>query len=388
MVGGVPVGRGPGGPRALPAAPGHRPLALPAGGPRYGAPPALPAAASSHPSYPAAGTQPGLPSGPVVGTGYGPAPQSASYGAAQPAPSAGTAAEPTGRIIVPPAQVNAPGHGAEPTAYVTTGRSDVVDRPAISPPPSSAGAEYGSSSTAIYGTPPASAPPAPPADAPIGTFALQPRSAPPAGPDLEDDQAGRRSGRRNRPDECAGLRAQCEQLKEVAAAAAETAAQAALDAETARADFVTAQRTADDARHAVEAVVAEAADVAAQVATLEQAGTVTNEALQAETTHAAFAAYRRGDITSEQLREVFSRAGGWTPEHDRLSRRSTELRQAETEALRTRDAAVAAENAAGERAHVAAITARARDDEARTAAADARGRCAAAEACEQRQRRR
>jgi hypothetical protein len=385
MVGGVPVGRGPGGPpRALPAGPGARPLALPAGGSRYGAPPpALPAASG----YSTAAAQPALPSGPVVGTGYGPAPQSASYGA-QPPQQAGSPAEPTGRLIVPPAQVNAPSHGAEPTAYVAGGgRSDIVEVPTISAP-----SPTGSSTTGIYGAPPASAPPA------VGTFALQPRSAPPARSDIggergrgdgghEDDQPGRRSGRRNRPDECAALRAQCEQLREVAAAAAEAAAQAALDAETARADFVAAQRAADEARHAVEAVVQEAADVAAQVATLEQAGTATNEALQAETTHAAFAAYRRGDITSEQLREVFSRAGGWTPEHDRLSRRSTELRQAETEALRTRDAAVAAEHAAGERAHQAAITARARDDEARIAAADARGRCAAADACEQRQKR-
>jgi hypothetical protein len=131
----------------------------------------------------------------------------------------------------------------------------------------------------------------------------------------------------------------------------------------------------------------ETSDVAAQIATLDQAGAVTNEALQAETTHAAFAAYRRGDITSEQLREVFSRAGGWTPEHDRLSRRSTELRQEETDAIRAREAATAAEQAAGERAHVAALTARTRDEEARNAVADARGRCAAAEACEQRQKR-
>jgi hypothetical protein len=166
------------------------------------------------------------------------------------------------------------------------------------------------------------------------------------------------------------------------------AAQAAIDAETARADFVTAQRAADEARRAIETIAQEAVDVAARIATLEQAGPATNQALQAETTHAAFAAYRRGDISSEQLREVFSRAGGWTPEHDRLSRRSTELRAEEAEAIRARDAAVAAEHAAGERAHQAAMTARARDDEARNAAVDARGRCAAADACEQRQRRR
>ena len=44
-----------------------------------------------------------------------------------------------------------------------------------------------------------------------------------------------------------------------------------MDAETAQAEFVTAQRAADEARLAVDAVAQEAADVAAQVATLEQA---------------------------------------------------------------------------------------------------------------------
>jgi uncharacterized coiled-coil DUF342 family protein len=206
--------------------------------------------------------------------------------------------------------------------------------------------------------------------------------------DPPDDDRKAAKGRRGRPDPCATLRAECEALREIAANAAAAAAQAATDAESAHADFVSAQRTADEARRAIEEVVREATDVSNQVAQLERAHTGGQEKLQAETSHAAFAAYRRGDISAEQLREVFKRAEGWTPEHDRLSRRSNELRAQETELIRIRDAAILAEQVAGDEARTAAITARTLDEEARTAAVDARGRCAAADACEQRGRRR
>jgi hypothetical protein len=180
------------------------------------------------------------------------------------------------------------------------------------------------------------------------------------------------------------LRAECEQLRELAAAAAAAAAQAATDAESAHADFVASQRSADEARRALEEVVREATELANQVAQLEHGPAGTDEKLQAETSHAAFAAFRRGDISAEQLREVFKRAEGWTPEHDQLSRRSNELRAQETELIRIRDSAVLAEQVSGDWARTAAITARSLDEEARTAAVDARGRCAAADACEQR----
>jgi hypothetical protein len=199
----------------------------------------------------------------------------------------------------------------------------------------------------------------------------------------------RRSGRkRGRPDPCAGLRAECEQLREVAAAAAAAAAQAATEAESAHAAFVTTQLAADEARRALEDLLRESTEVSNQIAQLERAPSDANEKLQAETSHAAFAAYRRGDISAEQLREVFKRAEGWTPEHDRLSRRTNELRAQETELIRIRDAAILAEQVAGDVARTAAITARSLDEEARTAAVDARGRCAAADACERGNRRR
>jgi hypothetical protein len=253
------------------------------------------------------------------------------------------------------------------------------------------GATYGSTT---YGAPGAELAASPPVSDLPGRYgapaAIGPaessqtvRTDPPA-----SDRKATRPGRRGRPDPCAALRSACEQLRVLAAAAAAAATQAATDAESAHADFVSAQRSADEARRALEEVVREVTEVANQVADLDRAPTDGQEQLQAETSHAAFAAYRRGDISAEQLREVFKRAEGWTPEHDRLSRLSNELRARETELIRTRDAAILAEQLAGDRARTAAIAARNLDVEARTAAVDARGRCAAAEACEQRNRRR
>jgi hypothetical protein len=194
---------------------------------------------------------------------------------------------------------------------------------------------------------------------------------------------------RSKPDECATLRAECEQLRERATQAATAATVAAQQAETAQADHTVAARAAEEARRAHEALVREAAEVASEIALLDKMGpTPGSEKLQQETSHAAFSAFRRGDISSEQLREVFRRAEGWTPEHDRLAKRSTELRGEEADAARARIDAERVERNAAEGARLAAVTARAMDDAARDAAADARGRCAAADACEQRIRRR
>jgi hypothetical protein len=224
----------------------------------------------------------------------------------------------------------------------------------------------------------------PPAALPAGPGFTPPAESYPNVPAQRDDPA--RRGRRGKLDECAQLRAECEQLREIAASAQASATQAALDAQATHAEFLTAQFAADEARRACDLISRQLAEVAAETAALDRSGAPSSEKLQAETSHAAFAAYRRGDISSEQLREVFKRAEGWTPEHDRLSRRTTELRSEETEAIRRRESAQQAVEEASERARAAAITARALDDQARTAALDARGRCAAADACEQRRR--
>ena len=185
------------------------------------------------------------------------------------------------------------------------------------------------------------------------------------------------------------MRVTCEQLRQAAEAAARIAAQAVAEAEEAHVFYSAAQRTAAEVRQAHATLAAEAAHLAAQVAELDKGpSNQAQQQLEKETTHAAFAAYRRGDISSEQLREVFRRAEGWTPEHDRISRRSTELRTEEADALRAREAAEQAEVAAADRARLAAVSANALNDEAHAAAEEARVVCAAVVDCEQRARRR
>jgi hypothetical protein len=355
------------GPRELPAGPGSRPLALPAGEARHPAPPrpAQDWPPPDRPSY-------DLPNVPVTGTGYGPV--TTIYGL----PGTSPPVAPT--YSAPPDQTTVPAQPT-PSSQAEASYSDSTNYGGSTN--YSGSTNYGGSAglagiTSYAGTTSY----APESQGFSGTPAQTTDSRASAPPEPTERL-------RTRPDECATLRAECEQLRGIAQQAAEKAAAAALEAEAAHTEHVLAMRAAEESLRAHEALVREAAEISAQVALLErQAAVPSDERLQAETTHAAFAAFRRGDISSDQLREVFKRAEGWSPEHDRLSKRTSELRAEEVDAARTRDAAERAEQQAAERARQAAVTARTLDDAARDAATDARGRCAAAEACEQRTRRR
>jgi hypothetical protein len=323
-AGGVTLGRGQV-PRNRALPPGPRPLALPST-PHQG------------PYDPYLPPQPALPSGPVAGTGY-PATGTtygtgAVYGGELPALTAGPAV-----ASGPPA----------PSTYGTP-------------------ATYGTDAT-TYGS----------------TYGTSPAAEIPE----QRSSRGAKAARSGKRDDCATLRAECEQLRVIAAQAATAATQAAAEAEAAHNEYVAAQRTADDARRALQQIVRDSVELATALSSLEKTAlTPQQQQLQTEVRDAAFAAYRRGDISSDQMREVFKRAEGWTPEHDRLSKRATEVRAEETELTRLRDNAVLAEETAAERARTTANAARLLDEQSRTAAADARGRCAAADACEQRTRRR
>lgn len=92
---------------------------------------------------------------------------------------------------------------------------------------------------------------------------------------------------------------------------------------------------------------------------------------QQEVTHAALAAYRRGDLTREQLWRVWQWGSGWDPELDRCERELYRLRAARREAhLRYRSAA-SREREALAAADVAEVQARALAEEAATAAQEA-----------------
>jgi len=377
---GPTAGRGP---LALPAGPAH-----PGGGSPYAGGSAHPGA-RAFPAGPARSRPLALPAGPGAAVppdslrvtpgatpGYGVA---AAYGATgasdvhpiygQP-PTYGAAA--TGTTAVP----DTAGFAGEPIAAGTLS----PDGPGASGTPVLYGTSYAPApvtptARASAAVPISAVPPAHTADVARATVSATARVEP-------------RPEKRSRRDDCAPLRAKCEMLTQQADAAATAAAMATAEAEEAQVLHGAAVRAAEEARQAYEALAREAAEISARIGSLGRNPTDDQQRLERETTHAAFAAYRRGDISSEQLREVFRRAEGWTPQHDDLSRRSTELRAAETEAARAREAAVMAEQAAEEQARAAADSARAFADEAHSIAFEARSACAAAADCERRGRRR
>ncbi|HET6213979.1 MAG TPA: hypothetical protein VFE14_14035, partial [Micromonosporaceae bacterium] len=103
--------------------------------------------------------------------------------------------------------------------------------------------------------------------------------------------------------------------------------------------------------------------------------------LEREVSRAALAAYRRGDLSVDQLREVFRRTGGWDPVLEQREREVASLRAEAHRAHRAYDAAVAAERAAASATGIADVAAHALAEEATDAAADARAAREAAETC-------
>jgi hypothetical protein len=90
-----------------------------------------------------------------------------------------------------------------------------------------------------------------------------------------------------------------------------------------------------------------------------------------EISRAAMAAYRRGDISVDELREVFRRAGDWDPvleQHDQEAERAAAV---ERQARRAYTDALAVARAAGEQTRVAEVAAQALSDEAAEAAEEA-----------------
>jgi hypothetical protein len=190
---------------------------------------------------------------------------------------------------------------------------------------------------------------------------------------------------------CMPLWAEYDRHVQLAAQAAEEALKAAEAAAAVQAEADSAVKAAQDAKAAHEALVQEAAQVTADLARLEKAPKQVDGRLQQETSHAAYLSFRRGDINADELREVFRRAEGWTPEHERLTKRSTELRLEETAAAKARIAAERAVKPAQDKARTALPAAQAAAETAqanlRAAATAAEARKANAENCERNARR-
>jgi hypothetical protein len=157
--------------------------------------------------------------------------------------------------------------------------------------------------------------------------------------------------------------------------------------ERAQEDLHRARRAREESQDARDAATAKANEVSHAVA--EEAKRLAEQRVEVDpvvermATHAAFAAYRRGDLSADQLREVFRKAEGWTPQQDQLTHTAAQTRAEETDAQRALDAALAAEQVAEDELQRAVAVAQTADEEAREAAAEARTACAAAVDCEQ-----
>jgi hypothetical protein len=141
--------------------------------------------------------------------------------------------------------------------------------------------------------------------------------------------------------------------------------------EAAWVEFDAAQRAYDGALREAAAKTAEAAPAVDETETVEVTQAVLDAAVRAaadkvqkrEMTHAALEAFKRGDITVDELNAVFKQATGWDPLVE-LQAREVELRRtAESRARRLFQAAAAAERAAVLAADVAAVAARALAEE-------------------------
>ncbi len=184
------------------------------------------------------------------------------------------------------------------------------------------------------------------------------------------------------PIERARLRAEAGDLIRQAAATAAAAKHARGKVEEARAKREAAQQAReaaweafDDAQRAYEGSLREAAALSTKEATdsIEPAvagGTDQEDGHELE--RVALAAFKRGDISVEDLNTVFRQASGWDPVRE-LQAREVELRRtAESRARRLYQAAAAAERAAVKAADVASVAAQALAEEAVEVAAEAR----------------
>ena len=86
-----------------------------------------------------------------------------------------------------------------------------------------------------------------------------------------------------------------------------------------------------------------------------------------EVGRAALAAYRRGELSQDQMLRVWRWSSGWDPEQERREHQLAELRAAQREAYLRYRAASAAERVAAGQADIAEVAARALADEAAAA---------------------
>ena len=167
--------------------------------------------------------------------------------------------------------------------------------------------------------------------------------------------------RREHPPVPAAERAE---LARHAAVVAETAARAVERAATAR---YRAEQAADAAADAwqeherVQRAYEEASRASQQAASRRNDGD--DRSGPREVGRAALAAYRRGELSQDQMLRVWRWSSGWDPEQERREHQLAELRAAQREAYLRYRAASAAERVAASQADIAEVAARALADE-------------------------
>ncbi|MFK3983237.1 hypothetical protein ACI2K4_23015 [Micromonospora sp. NPDC050397] len=178
-----------------------------------------------------------------------------------------------------------------------------------------------------------------------------------------------------RPD-LARLRTEAAELTVHATEVRLDAVRAAERAVLARAEVTIAEQVRDAAWTAQE-VAEQAYDLAWQAAQAgRQAARVTDDAPADEdreraVARAALSAYRRGDISVQELREVFRRSGDWDPVQEERERAAERCRIEQGAARRAHDRAAAGVRRAEQAARVAEVAAEALVDEAAESAAEA-----------------
>jgi len=204
-----------------------------------------------------------------------------------------------------------------------------------------------------------------------------------------------RSNGRGRPSstECARLHAEAGELIREAAATSAKAQRAIAQAAAAEARLAETQQAReaagqayDEAQRAYEGMLAAWREGEARRA--RRTRDEVDESQDREVARAALAAYRRGDLSVDELREVFRRTGGWDPVQEQRERQIGTLRAEAHRAHRLYDAATAAERIAVKAAGIARVAANALVEEANASTREAGSAQAMAEECARSLRRR
>jgi len=168
------------------------------------------------------------------------------------------------------------------------------------------------------------------------------------------------------------LVAQADELAAHAEHATQRAETATADVDTARQRYAEAERRRGELETEYDAAQARYAEALRVMrAGRREPPTPEQRDRSHEVSSAALAAYRRGELTVDELRTVFARAGEWDPEQEAREREAERLAAGVGSVRRAYDIAVANARVARERLHVAEVAAEATTQEAVDAAVEA-----------------